>query len=71
MQRTPFALFVPDHPNVSCVLFDDHLSLPDALPIPVSAGRHAYSTPIMLLPQPRQKNIAILLIIKGIAIVFV
>ena len=37
-----------NHPNVSCVLFDDHLSLPDALPIPVSVGRHAYSTPIIL-----------------------
>ena len=68
MRRTPFASLTPDPPNVSCVVFD-HLSPsgPSRCPCP------RVDTPPQSLPSSLlniwHKNIAILLIVKGIAIV--
>ncbi len=67
MRRTPFASLTPAPPNVSCVVFD-HLSPsgPSRCPCP------RVDTPPQSLPSPlkiQYKNIAILLMVKGIAVV--
>ena len=68
MRRTPFASLTPDPPNVSCVVYD-HLSPsgPSRCPCP-RVDTPPQSLPSSLL-EIYYKNIAILLIIKGTAIV--